>query len=324
MTINEIVAAVRTRGSLPTAGSSSSISDQKIIDAANSELTLVVAPLLALTREGYFTDTEDTSIVANQASYSLPTRAIDSGAIAVKYVDSSGQELYPLDQVTPHEISSYTYTGYAQQFYLNQQGIVLIPTPTNASGSLRVYYDRRPGSLVSNVDSSGTLGLTGGQTTATGVVSSVSYNSGTGNTTITLTVNTNGWPASTTIDVMSYLPPFKLRAKDVTTTTAAAGTATILCTSIDLTSSTYGVAAGDYVTVARNAFVPQIPLEWHEILTDLIPARVANQLSMYKQEEHIREALVPKIKLLQGLAEPRAQQNPKAIKAAWTNWRTRY
>lgn len=290
-------------GSLPTR---TDTTDQKIIDEANSELASRLVPLFRRLGGGFLQDSTDYTIVASQAIYVLPTRAVLSGIDSIKYVDSSGSEQYALVKIPQRRIGqmstqwwpiSDTTSPNPTGFYLDAGGIVLYPVPSVASGSLRVYYPRRPGKLVLDA-------VSASQHTTVGTVTSVAASL------ITLNANHNGWPANTRIDIMAAYSPFKLFAKDIATTTAAAGTATI-AVATDMTA--LGITAGDYVTLAKQSYIPEIPEEWHEYLLDATTARMMNKLGQSAAEKGLRQSMIEKYSELMRATTPREAQTSKFI-----------
>lgn len=300
MTADQLLQNVKDRAALPPA--QIALTDTKLLQMATEELWAYIAPLLAGTNEEFFTDTTDIAIVANQAGYDIPTRAMGSGLRVVKWIDSNGNEGPPLNRIEVEDVGYYASLSSSAPigFYATATQVVLAPTPTASSGSIRCYYTRRPGILVSDT-------LNGSaQHTQVGTIASA------GATLITLAAAHSGFPANTTIDVIKAQPPFKVIAQDVTTTTAAAGSTTITV-GTNLTGTT--VAAGDYVTLAGYAYTPQIPLEWHSVLELRVCARA---FAAINDPQGMSEALANSAlieKRLLGLSAPRFDGNSRKINA---------
>lgn len=280
--------------------------DQKILDEANGEMSKRLIPLFRRLRGGFLQDSVDYAIVASQARYVFPARAVLSTLESIKYIDAQGNEQYALKFIPNRRIGQLSTQWWPitdstspnpTGFYDDSGAIVLYPVPSSATGSLRVYYPRRPGKLVLDT-------VVASQHTAVGTVLSLTAS------TITLNANHNGWPANTTIDIMAAYSPFKLFAKDIATTTAAAGTATITV-GTDLT--TLGIAAGDYVTLAKQAYIPEIPEEWHEYLVDLTAARMLEKLGQYSAGASMRKTMTETYSELFRATTPREAQTSKYI-----------
>lgn len=311
MNVSELVARVRDVGSLAIRADTT---DQKILDEANSELFSRIVPMFRKMRGGFFRDWDDVVLVDSQAPYAIPTRAVESGVESIKYVDASGNEVFDLKEVNARQIgrngsnqwivSGSNVSQLPSLFYFSQSRIFLAPAVSNPTGSLRIYYSRRPGKLVLDT-------VVGGAHTQVGTILSSSYNGI--YTTITLTASHNGWPWNTTVDVMSDLSPFRLMLKDLATGTASMVT-DIRVTGADLTSV---LVAGQYVTLARKAYVPEIPEEWHEYLLDLTVAKMLNKVGQTKSEMLVREGAAEKLKLLVESTSPRGTNVPKIVRPSW-------
>jgi len=349
VTADEIVSRARDAGSIPVRAD---LTSQKIIDESNSEFFSRLVTRFRKTRGNYLSDYFDIAVVANQARYAIPERAVESSLDLIKYIDSNGNDCGALSEITLKQVGGirpdgvpYTETStYPVAFYLDADSIMLSPVPTTAVGSLRVYYPRRPGSLV--ITSTNYAQVT---SVAAGVLTCGS-------------VNTSTFTATSVIDVQRSKSPYRLAARDLQLTASAAGSVTICiawvvgtvyavgdqrrtatgiyqCTiagtsaaagsgpsvtsgfetdgtvtwqfwSLPLTSV---VNVGDYVTIAKTAYVPGIPQEWHEILLDFTIAKVFAKLGDLKSETQWRAYANEKLKLLVDSSQPRVQDSQKKI-----------
>ena len=133
--------------------------------------------------------------------------------------------------------------------------MVLVPSPSQ-SGTLRLEYHRRPSALVT--------------TSAVATISSING----ARTVITTTATIPSTIVSgISVDVVDNTPGFKTLVMDATTTATTSGT-TITLTAA-LPSS---VAAGDYVCLAGESPVPQIPVELHPLLAQRTKAAALEAL----------------------------------------------
>jgi hypothetical protein len=138
-----------------------------------------------------------------------------------------------------------------------------------------------------------------------------------GNTTITCNANHSGFASGGTIDVTSFSTPYRLKWKDVTVTTMTAGTATIVCNGVDMTTGINIVVAGDFVTSSLNSYVPQgIPVEWHSLIELRVVARIQSSIG----DDESSKATLANAGMIEGrllsLVEPRSSGNPKKM-SAW-------
>jgi hypothetical protein len=297
VTADELLAIVKDGGALPPA--QTTLTDSKILTAMDSAMRTAIVPWLHGANGNYFLDSKDYTILASTAGYTVPERSM--GLDCVKVVDTSGNELPKLEQYTLSEVDQFQNAGDPPAgFYFTASQVILLPKPgTSPTGSIRIYYRTRPGAMVADT-------VVAAQHTAVGIVTSLTA------TVITLNANHNGWPANTTIDLTAKSSPYRLLAKDVATTTAAAGTATI-AVATDLTAL---VAAGDYVTLARTSYVPQVPQEWHEVLQMATISKLRRYLKDYAgASQALAEARMMADDVIR-LYRPRASQNQKR----WGAW----
>lgn len=311
MNATQLLSQIRADGALPA---TNGLSDQVLVDRLNDELGSIVAVILEASKQDFFTDIQDIPLVSTRMAYPFPERAIANTARVVKWVDSSGAESSdPLEQVALADIGDFSNSGGCPLgFYLTATDINPLPRPdSSTSGLLRIYYARKPSRLVLDlVDGSA-------QHTQVGTIQSIAVAGG--NSTITLSAAHSGFPAGQSIDIQAAHSPYKLLAKDVVVTTAAAGV-TIACNGVDLT--TIGWRAGDYITLARTSFIPMLPEEAHSMLRDFAIARNLTGLGLNRASAMKGEAM-DRLKVFLKIAAPRMNQNVKPI-SAWRGWRRGY
>jgi hypothetical protein len=85
-----------------------------------------LVPLIVTLREDFFVRSASQSITANQANYPMPTRAAGMVLRDVKVI--RGTEVLTLHKISREEITS-TATGTPHSFYLEENNVVLYPTP---------------------------------------------------------------------------------------------------------------------------------------------------------------------------------------------------
>lgn len=311
MTATDLLSQIRADSLLPK---TNGLSDDLLVNRLNDELGSIVAVILEASKQDFFTDIEDVPLISTQQAYPFPERAIANTARVVKWVDSSGAESSdPLDQVALADIGDFANLGGCPRgFYLTATDINPLPRPdTSSTGFLRIYYARKPSKLVLDlVDGSS-------QHTQVGTIQNIVVAGG--NSTITLAAAHSGFPAGQSIDLQAARSPYKLLAKDIDVTTAAAGV-TIICNGVDLT--TIGWSAGDYVTLARTSFIPMLPEEAHSMLRDFAIARSLSVTSL-NRADIIKSAAMDRLKVFLKVAAPRMNQNTKPV-SAWRGWRRGY
>jgi len=290
-------------------------------------------------------DVHHVPLVASTPAYALPPRCAASALMSLRFVDSNGDdqgELEPTEVVTLERFNDAADppTGY----YFRDNQIVLVPPPSSsATGSLRMFYVRRPSSLTNTSGATSTVSSTTASVITCGAV------------------NTGTLTSSTYIDLTEAAPPYRLLAKDLALTASDATTVTICAAWASSTSYSVGnqrrtstgiyecvtagtsgstgptrttpgldtdgtavwrflslpltsiLTAGDFVTVRRTSYVPHIPHEWHSLLVLCTAARILGNLGDKRKGEIMAEIGQMK-RDLQSLSTPRG--NTRMLKPA--------
>jgi hypothetical protein len=238
-TTGALLPGIKSRAFVPTSQSTFNTTD--ICRIATEEMHSALVPLLLGVREEFFVTTQDTSLVAGQASYSIPTRALgaDLRDVQLYFTDGSTQRLARLE---PEQLTGLSPNpGRPVGYILQGNSVVLYPTPaTGTTDKLRLTYHQRPNALVPTANAA--------------VVASVT------STTVTAVSSLPGtFGASGTFDIINAKPPFDCRGVDLSATIVGQ----VLTISAGVPS---GVVAGDYICLAGESPVPQLPVELHPLL----------------------------------------------------------
>jgi len=147
MKTDTFLSLVKATANIPT--SQSTFTDEEILNFASDEMRNKITPLLLSVREEYFVYESDIALVANQSGYAIPNRAIGMKLREVQCLDSNGN-ICNLPRLDIENISALdaSVSGTPSGFYLRGNKVILWPTPSISSGSLRLTYFRRPNFLV--------------------------------------------------------------------------------------------------------------------------------------------------------------------------------
>lgn len=210
---------------------------------ATDECQTYIMAVLMEANEEYGVADHDVSIVASTASYDIPPRASGERLRDVQLLDDG--EYTTMQRIDSKNAADYATTGSPEVYYVEDQRIVLVPTPST-SGTLRMKYYRQPGKLV--------------QTSAVATISSING----ARTVITTTATIpSTFTSGVIVDIVDVNPGFRCLQIDNTTTGTVSGTTITLSTA--LPSS---VSAGDYVCLAGETPVPQVPVVCHSLLVE--------------------------------------------------------
>ncbi len=258
-TTTALLASVKRRGLIPTSEQTFTTTDY--LAFATEELQTYVMNLLLSANEEYGVANTDVSVTAGTATYAVPVRAANESLRNVLLSDNNSS-YYPLTRIAPQDgSSSYSVSGSIQAYYFLDDSLVLVPSPT-ASGTVRLQYFRRPSALVA--------------TSAVATVSSVD----TGRTVVTTVATIPSTITNTvTVDVVSHSPGFRILSMDATLTGTVSGTTITFSSALPAT-----VVAGDYVCLAGESCVPQVPVEAHPLLAQRVVVKVLEALGDNKSE----------------------------------------
>jgi hypothetical protein len=233
-----LLSEIRRRGRIPTLASD--FSDSELLLIADTCLRETFVPLLMRARSDYYLRSADITLVANQAVYGVPARAVLNAIRKVEWIDSASNEmeLFPLPAT---DVSLYSaQTGTPLHYALRDDVLVLCPTPSSALGTLRVWYEYRPSKLVSS-----------GYFTVASTTS----------TTVTLTGSVT-WTAASRYDFVKADAPFSLLGVEANPDSTGTGL-TLTFPAADIPSR---LEADDFMCLPGESPVPQLPAELHSSL----------------------------------------------------------
>lgn len=238
---DELIADVRRLGHLSV--DDPDASDTEILAVLNRVMERRFVALIRKVRADYYIGFEDQAIVADQQDYRIPVRSTTNSVRNVVWVDTTGRER-PLDPVALTDRHGYaTLRGYPCGYAVQDDYLILLPKPNSSVGTLRVYFERRPSTIV--------------LTSACQVVGDVLV----GNSVAYFAVDDPTGFTDVPIDVVRGTPPFSLAVRDGTYENGF-----ILGYHINLQSHDRAPAAGDYLCLSGETPFPQLPPEMHPLL----------------------------------------------------------
>lgn len=262
-TSDVLVAQIKLRGMIPS--SDNTLTTANYLTFINDEMQSTIVPLLMSTREEFYAANVDTSISASTSTYAIPERAIGAKLRDVQIL--SGSEYVPLTRLEPHTLpyGASSSTGTPEGYYLEGNNVILYPTPA-ASGTLRLRIFRRPNRVVTTAEVATVTGVSG--------------------VTVTISSSPSAFPTtSTSYDfIESTGPAFTWLAVDQSATRSS--------TTLTFSSSAAatGLAVGDFVALAGETSVPQLPIDLHPLLAERCVVRALEALGDPKAAVHEKTA----------------------------------
>lgn len=265
-TTSELIENVKRRGFIPDA--QNTLDDNDIIKFLNEEMYDSLVPLILQYHEEYFTFIDAIPLIPDQSNYKIPYRALGRKIRDIKYRDTNGS-LFSMTRILPEDRSYFQDTGFNpfKAFYFQGDEIILIPgVGSTPVGDLVVSYFMRPNTLVIEDRCSSVLSfdLDTGIITVDTIPAMISVGS--------------------KVDFVEFLPGNKLMAFDVPIMSVDPVNNTI---TIDIDDIPSNLSVNDYINVAGEACVAQVPTELQSLLAERGAARCLASLG---QNENLQNS----------------------------------
>jgi len=265
---------IKSRALIPT--NQSTYTDEDLLEMATDQMQNTVIPMILRTRNEFFVTSSDHAITSSNREIDIPYRAI--GLSLRDVVKADGPDEHSLALIAP-ENKGIQLSATASGFYLRANKVVVLGS---WSGTVRLYYHQRPGSLV--------------ETSTARKVTAIN----TGTNTITVASVPTSWTTSTVVDLIRYRPGFDTLNSDLAITA-------INTNDITLSGLPAGLAVGDWITVSETSPVPQIPVEYYPFLAQSVAAKIlegigdfegmkAAMASMQRLEQNAIQLISPRVR----------------------------
>jgi hypothetical protein len=291
----------------------STFTDEDIIEILNEEMDTRLLFTLTSLHEEHMVRFTDIATDPDTARYTIPYRAIGNKLRDVAYVDSSGA-VYEMSRISLEEVTDYRYyrsnTG-TDVFYVEGDEIVLVDTRLKDYPFVRMHYYLRPNVLIKTADA--------------GVITGIDRNTGV----ITLSSVPSTFGALPEMDFVQKRTPNKIHSFDKTPTAVDQTLKTITFATADIPTD---LVVGDYICVAEQSPVPNIPTELHPLLAQHAAIHILESLGDTEGLGNAMRRLQDMEKSIQGLIDDRVEGAPQKINPRHTplssstsrNYRRRY
>jgi hypothetical protein len=270
-----LLKSIKRRALVPD--NQNTFSDQDFIDLMNEEMMIGIVPSILQMKEEYFIFRQVVPLEADKSHYPVPERALANKLREVCYRDSSsttfGNE-YEMTQIAIDDrytglsngTGSSDFTGF-RRFYMMGSDVVLHPSVgPNPAGALAFYYYLRPNAIVKDslVATITAINRTTGDITLSSLPSGYSvYVSGTSNT------------VNTTFDFVKAKSPHNILDIDLPIISINTSTKVV---NIDPSYIPKDLEIGDFMPLAGQSCIPNIPTELHMVLAQRVAQRVLEAL----------------------------------------------
>jgi hypothetical protein len=266
LTTNGLLKSIKRRAMVPD--NQNTFSDQDFIDFMNEEMMIGLVPSILQMKEEYFMFKQIIPLVTDKSNYPVPERALANKIREICYRDTAsktnGNE-YEMTQIAIDDryssISNGTgssdFSGF-RRFYMMGSDIVIHPgIGPSPYGALSVYFYLRPNTIVKE-----------------SLVASV-VNINRNDNTVTISSLPSGYIASAKYDFIKAKSPHNNLDIDITPTALNIGSKVLSFSSDDLPKD---LEVGDYVALAGQTCVPNVPTELHMVLAQRVAQRVLEAL----------------------------------------------
>lgn len=274
LTTSGLLKSIKRRAMVPD--NQNTFTDQDFIDLLNEEMMIGIVPSVLQMKEEYFLFKQLVALVNGKSNYPVPERALASKLREICYRDtlsSLGNE-YEMTQIAIDDrytglangTGSSDFTGF-RRFYMMGSDVVLHPSVgPNPTGALSFYYYIRPNTLVKDVQVASVKSIN----RVTGDITLSSLPSG-----YTLFVADTNNEIKTTFDFVKAKSPHNILSIDFEVNSVNATTKVI---NVDPSIIPSDLEIGDFVPLAGQTCVPNIPTELHMVLAQRVAQRVMEAL----------------------------------------------
>lgn len=267
------------------------VTEQDILRYADEELQTNIVPLMLGIREEYFVNFKDFTVSPTK-EYEIPQRAIGLKLKDVTAKDSSGSEI-SLSQYALED-SHDSYGNY--DLDTNSYAFTLINNKVKTIGSfssnvtVRLYYFERPSQLVLS--------------SASAKIETIDRT----NNSITVSSLPSTFTVGAKVDLVKNTPGYETLLPDATISNIGG-------TQVDFSSSTSipdDLQVGDWLSLAEQAPVIQVPRDMYPLLSQLVVIRILEALNDPGLAAAMRNMETMRANLLD-LLSPRVEGESKKI-----------
>lgn len=292
-TATELVASLRRRSLIPEAAADSSLATADLVALMSEEQqTYVTAEMMKL-REEFFVYNYDFAPTTRRVS--IPARAI--GRKLKDVYQLSGNIYVPMTRIEPEQGQYVTEGEGPSCYFLEDDDLVFVGSLPSAA---RISYFRRRNKLIETEDA--------------GLITAID----TGTRQVTISSTPTAFTTSVVYDFVEANPNFETLAMDQGVSGIASSVLTFSSALPD------GLAVGDYVCVAGESPVPQVPVEIHPLLTQRTAWVALESLGFSTKAKVAENNCKQLLEQLKTLLSPGVEERQrKIVNRAGPGWRRR-
>jgi len=252
---------------------------------ANSVMRDKLTPVILSANQNFFVTKKEEVTVTDQAEYAIPYRSVGRTLRDLKMRQTATASYGDRDMslIALEDAHMFPQSGTPSGFYFMGDKFVLAPKPISADWTLVLYYDLQPSRLV--------------LITAAALVQSVSSNI------VTCASVPTTMLAGTAVDFVKGRQGCATVGMDAAIT-AVTATEITFATAADIPT---GIGAGDYIALAQESPVLQIPDEGQPLLETMTAERICYAIGDFDGAAKLMAEAQEQEKNFLKLIEPRIQ-----------------
>lgn len=265
LTSTKLIKSIKRRAMIPS--DQNTFTDEDFLEMLNEEIQYFGIPHLLRTHEEYLLTSQDFTLDGSQ-KYEIPYRALGNKLRELSYVVtdsetgtlSSGDQIYELSRISLEDLPDYnnfSTSRYTQAFYIENNNVVLLGEIPTAGAALRMHFYLRPNTFV--------------LAERAGVVQNIDRTTGV----ITLESFPDAFASVPQMDFVKHQSPNIILDFDKQPTSVDSSTRTVTFATTDIPDT---LQVGDYLNVAQETIVPQLPVELHAILAQRVAVAALESL----------------------------------------------
>lgn len=149
------------------------LDDENMLIMADDVVRERIIPLMMSVNQNYFVVKDEIPVVANQAEYSIPTRAIGRGLRDLKM--QRGDDVNAVSQMSLISLEDAHLFGQGATpplyFYFRGDKVVLVPVPITDDFTMLAWYNLQPSRFILTSDAARVSSVSGATVTCSGVPS---------------------------------------------------------------------------------------------------------------------------------------------------------
>lgn len=298
LTGDKLVESIRNRAMIPN--DTSVYTDDNLLDIANEEIDVQLLDKLLSLHEEHLTVSVEIA-ANNEGIFEIPYRAVGNKIRDIALI--SGKTIYEMTQVSVGELSDFTidseaYTNGFDKFYIEHNKIKLIH-PSRSYDKVRIYYHIRPNYLTT--------------VNKAAVISSIVVDDVSDEVTYNFTSTPSAFNASILYDFVGAKTPNKIKAYDIAPKEVNTSLNFVKFTKSDI-ADVDDILVGDYLCVAEQSPVPNLPTEMHPVLAQLVAVHVLEAMGDTEGLANAEKRLQKMTRSVMQLVDDRVELAPRKIR----------